>query len=133
MGAGAGAGGGVAEPLFVRCRRGVERFEQRRALAALAAPALGHGDARATRQHLDRLEESHLLGLHDELEYVAPGLAAEAVVELPFGAHRERRGLLLVERAAAHEVPSHAPERHGLRDDLDEVTGGANALDPGIG
>src|SRR5262249_60999083 len=120
----------VAEPLLVRRRGLVERLEHAGAQAVVAAPPLGHRDAGASRQHLDRLEEADLLGLLDELEHVAAGFAPEAVVELPLGVHRERRRLLLVERAAADEVPAHPLQGHGLGDDLDDVARRAHALDP---
>src|SRR5262249_9467514 len=52
------------------------------------------------------------------------------VVELTLGMHRERRRLLLVERAQAHPVVPHPAQLHGLADQLDEVGGGAHALHP---
>jgi hypothetical protein len=128
-----GADLGVAKPLLVRGRGGVQRLEDPRALAALAGAALGHGDAGAARQQLDRLEEAHLLRLLHELEHVTTHLAREAVVELPLGIDRERRCLLFVERAATHEVPAHAPERHALADQLHDVGRRAHALDPVVG
>ena len=41
------------------------------------------------------------------------------MIELPLGMDRERRRLLLVERAQAHPVPADALEAHRLADDLD--------------
>src|SRR4029077_13692154 len=121
---------GVAEPLLVGGGGGLERLEQPRALAALAGAALRHRDAGAAREQLDGLEEAHLLGLLHELEHVAADLAREAVVELAFGVDRERRRLLVVERAPAHEVPAHALERHRLADQLHDVGRRAHTLDP---
>jgi hypothetical protein len=87
----------------------------------------------AAREQLHRLEEPDLFRFLDELEHVPTDLAREAVVELTLGVDRERRRLLFVERAPAHEVPAHAPQRHALPDQLHDVGGRAHALHPVIG
>src|SRR6185436_11787532 len=88
-----------------RGRRGVHG-EQRIAAAALRLAAFGHGQAEALRDGADRLGERERLRLHDETEDVAVLATPEAVVEAALLAHRERRGLLRVERAEAHHGPA---------------------------
>ena len=61
-------------------------------------------DAGPPRQPLQRPDEVEVLGLLDVAEDVALHPAAEAVVHLLLPVDRERRGALLVKRAAAHVV-----------------------------
>src|SRR5262249_41942675 len=85
------------------------------ALLALAVlPDVGvvvaERDAGARRQTLDGFDEVQLLGLANERDRVAALLAAEAVPDQQLGIDRERRGLLGVERAQAHEAAADALE-----------------------
>ncbi len=132
VGARLGAALRIAEPLLVGARRQIERLDQPAAASRLArrAAALRHRDAGPPAQQLDRLEEAHLLGLLHVLEDVPSRLAAEAVVELPFRVHRERRRLLLVEWAQPDHVVPHLAQPHGLAHQLDQIGGGAHPLDP---
>src|SRR5581483_10705781 len=59
--------------------------------------------------------------LHEEGDRVAVRAAAEAVVELLGRAHRERRRLLAVERAAGGEVGAGLLERDVTLDHVDDV------------
>src|SRR5262249_19580941 len=96
------------------------------ALLALAVlPDVGvvvaERDAGARRQTLDGLDEVQLLGLANERDRVAALLAAEAVPDQQFGIDRERRGLLGVERAQAHEAAADALEGDVLPDQRHQV------------
>jgi hypothetical protein len=90
---------------------------RRRRGAALAR----HLEARARGQVLDGLDEAEVVVLHDEAERGAVRPAAEAVIELLVGADRERRGLLVVERAAGLVFPAGALQLHAAADHLDDV------------
>ena len=96
---------------------------------ALSAP-LRHRNPGAAAQQLDRFDKAHTVGFLNVAKHITTRLAAETVIELPFGIDRERPGLFLVERAQPHHVAPHPLERHGLADDLDDVAGGAHTLHP---
>jgi hypothetical protein len=67
-------------------------LEQRGAFARVFVGelrALGHGNAIALRQALQRLVKADALQLHDEFQYVAVRVATEAVVELLGCVNRE--------------------------------------------
>ncbi len=90
------------------------------ALLYLDAVALGHG--------LQRLGVGHALVLHEEGHGVAALAAAEALVD-PLGrGDDERRGLLVVERAARGVVHALAPERDEVADNVHDVGGGVDAV-----
>ena len=129
------AGGGPERAREVLRRRFHER-EQLLALLAvgpgLDAP-LGHRDAEAPRQRLDRLGEARALAQHHELEDVAALAAAEAVEDGRLLAHVERRALLLVERAQALPRGAGLLERHVLGDHLHDVRHAAHVLDEALG
>ena len=88
-----------------------------RAIAFLAR----YLDAHRARQALDRLDEVHVVVLHQEVDRVAVLAAAEAVIETLGRAHRERRGLLVVKRAAGLELLARLPELHPATHDFDDV------------
>ena len=73
------------------------------------------------REHLDRGGEVQVLGLAQEADGVAPGLAAKAVVEAEFPIDGERGCPLPVERAQPHQTGTHPPQRHAFADEGDEV------------
>ena len=123
----------IAQPLLECGRRQFQRLEQRRAHRPLPRPALGDGDPGTPAEQLDRLKELHLLVLLHESEHVTAGLAAEAVIELPVRADRERRRLLLVERTEPGPVAADAPQLDHLAHHLDDVARAPHALDPVVG
>ena len=105
---------------YSRASRGLARLPQvpgvvdRRPLHAATAAALAAArraaasgilgldlelDPEPLGERLERAAEVEPLGLHHELERVARGLAAEAVVQPLVGADVERAGALLVKRA----------------------------------
>jgi len=72
-------------------------------------------------QPLDRLREVELLRLADKADDVAPGAAAEAVVELVLRVDREARRPLVVERAEPGEAGAGLAQLRARLDDLDHV------------
>ena len=56
-----------------------------------------HADA--VGQHLQSDHEIDLLIFLNKTDHIAAGVAAEAVIDLPVGTHRKRRGFLFVKRA----------------------------------
>src|SRR5690606_21018931 len=80
-----------------------------------------HLEARSRGEFLDRLDEAEVVVLHDEAERGPVRTAAEAVIELLVGADRERRRLLVVERAAGLVLPPRALQLHAAADHLDDV------------
>ena len=67
-------------------------------------------DAGARREPFDGFDEVEMLDLSDERDRVAALLATEAVIDRKFGIDRERRGLLGMEGAQAHEPAADALE-----------------------
>ena len=120
-----GAGVGARkEPLVVPghgAGHGVDELGPPLAALALVAVGVAQGDPGLARQPLDRRGEVDLLLLHDEVEDVALGLAAEAVEDVLVGVDRERRGLLGVERAQPGPLPPDPPQRRVLGDDGHDV------------
>jgi len=126
VGARRGAAFALPKPTLIVDGRALEQVAE-----TLAAPPLGLAsgaglfvlecDAVLVGEVFDRLGEIEpLLALH-EGEQVAALAAAEAVVDLLDRVDRERRRLLFVERAAAHEVGARLLELRVVTDDLDEV------------
>ena len=108
------------------------RQERLEALAALTALrrlrvlVLGlELDSKAVGERLERSREVEPLGLHHEREHVARGLAAEAVVDLLDRVDAERRGPLVVERAASDVLARAGAAQLGVvgdhRDHVDRV------------
>src|ERR1039458_7656705 len=92
--------------------------------------ALGHWNAVALGQALEGFVKAQTFELHDEAHHVALGLAPEAVVELLGGVDRERRSLLLVERAEALiAVDAGLAEPDFFADDADNVDARFQFLD----
>ena len=95
-------------------------------------------DAVAQRQRLDRRREVVAGEQHVELDGVAAGAAAEAVEEAAVGVDRERRRLLLVQRAEplpaapllgqAGVVGGDGDDVHGVAHRLDELGGDVDVL-----
>ena len=67
--------------------------------------------------------------LHEEAVAVARHAASEAVIDVPFRVHVERRGLLLMERTQSEEVSPRPLEIHVPADQLDHVDTIANLGD----
>src|SRR5207245_16541 len=86
-------------------------------------------DVEAVRQPLDRPDEVELLGLLDEIDRVAALAAAEAVKGSTLRHHRERRRLLLVERAETLVARAHLAQPRPPLDDRDDVDRGLHRLD----
>ena len=62
-----------------------------------------------------------ILMLNDETEDVPSACTSEAVIELIFGIHLERRSLLLVKRAQSDMTVSRAAQRDHPANHLDNV------------
>ena len=87
------------------------------------------GDLVTVGEQLERALEVHALGLHDEREGVARGLAAEAVVDLLGRVDPERRRALVVKRAQPGEaVGARLAQLGARRDEIDHVDRLADAL-----
>ncbi len=90
-------------------------------------------DAETLGEPLDGADEVQALGLAYERDDVASLPAAEAVVELLDRVDRERRSLLLVERAPARVTrPRRTPQLRAPRDDLDHVRSGDDITYRGV-
>ena len=81
------------------------------------------------RQGLDRRDEVEVLGLTQEADGVAPGLAAEAVVPAQLAVDRERSRLFRVERAQADPAGADPAQSDVLGDQGDQVRGGPDPFD----
>src|SRR5690606_32308527 len=123
------------ELVEVEPRGEAEGRQHRLALARLlATPLVLHDlDAGPLSQQPHRVEEPHALDLLDELEQVAPGLAPEAVEEVLPRVHRERRRLLVVERAEPDEPGPLLLRADVVAHHVHEVDGAADLFDDGIG
>ena len=87
-------------------------------------------DVVALREPFDRAREVEPLRLAREIERVTGGLAAEAVVELLGGRHRERRRALLVERTKPGVgVGARAAQLGPRPDQIEQVHRLAHALE----
>ena len=82
-----------------RGRRGLDEPGASRAVLGRAVVVVAQRDPGPLGEPLDRLDEVEVLDLAHERDRVARALAAEAVVHAERGVDRERRGLLLMERA----------------------------------
>src|SRR5256886_16180600 len=85
------------------------------------------------REPLNRSDEVDALGLLDERDRVAAALAAEAVVGAFLGTDGERRRPLVVERAEPGEARARSLQLRPAGNDLDNIGGGLDGLDRGIG
>src|SRR5207237_10455544 len=92
-----------------------------RGFLPLAAATAGQFDSRPLGEHAQRVEKLDAVALHDEINSVAAGLAAEAVKKLLGGIDAERGRLLLVERAQTDELGPAALESDALPDQFDDV------------
>ena len=112
-------------------------FEQR--VEPILPPALRVGlrrrllvlelDVEAVGEPLDRADEVEPLGLADERDRVAADPAAEAVVRAAVGRDRERRRLLLVERAETRVAPADLAQARAGLDEVDDVRRGLHGVD----
>ena len=112
----------AAERLPEEERRPLERDVQvlvrpRRGIAAFARDL----ETGARRELLHGLDEAEMVELHDEAERRTVRAATKAVIELLVRAHRERRRLLVVKRAAGLVLAARALELHAAADHLDDV------------
>ena len=103
-------------------QRGLLLALLRGALAVLRGRAVvGHLQAHLRGQVLHGLHEAHARVLHEEADRIAVRAATEAVAELLARAHRERRGLFVVEGTAGDVVLPRLAQRHVPFDDIDDV------------
>ena len=98
---------------------------KRRAQAGLVVAGLRllrQRDAVLVGQFLERFPERETFDGHHEVEDIALGVAAVAIVKLVFGVDGKRGRLLVVERAQAGVAVSEtAQARHVIRDHADDV------------
>ena len=123
---GAFSGGMAAQRLLVEDGRFLEEAEQGLVpvftAASAASPFLARDlEADGAGEVLHRLREVDVLVVHQEAEGIAAGAAAEAVVELLLGVHREGRRLLVVEGAAGAVVLAGLLQLHPAVDHVDDV------------
>jgi hypothetical protein len=128
--------GRVLQPRAVVLRRLEEHAVQ---IVALLAPALARLGAvfrdlqpDALRQLPDRVYEPQPGVLHQESDRGAVRLAAEAMVELLRLAHRERRGLLAVKRAAGNVIRARPLQLHVAVDHVHDIDPAEQFLDEGL-
>ena len=98
-----------------------------------AAFFLGDDHAILAGEVFDGLDEGHAGVVHQEADGIAVFAAAEAVVELFGGAHRERGRLFPVKRAQAHEVGAALFELHIAAHDLHHIGARDEFLDEALG
>lgn len=113
-------------------RPAVER-EHRFAVVVAAYLFLGHLllldlDAVSFGHHLQGFGIGDVLVLHQERDGIAAFAAAEAFIYPLRGRHDERRGFLVVERAAGLIVHTLALERDVLADNIHDIGGCINAV-----
>ena len=89
-------------------------------------------DACALGQPFHGLHEINVLIFLNELEHVTPGVAAEAVINLPLRIDIEARSFLLVKRTQRHVIAAGALQGKVIADHIDNVAGRANLLDRGL-
>jgi hypothetical protein len=77
---------------------------------------------------LDRVDVTESRVRHQETDRIAVRAAAEAVVELLRRAHRERRRLLVMERAEAEMIRARLFQLHVARHDIDDVDANQQVL-----
>ena len=110
-----------------------ERFALRGSFTRFAAAfQLRNRNAEAIGEHAERLAESDLFLQLDELEDVAADAAAEAMEEAFFLVDAERRRLLAVKRAEPLVFRAGLAQRHGVRDDGDNVCRRPDFVDEGL-
>ncbi|MNR03022.1 hypothetical protein D3C85_1189000 [compost metagenome] len=117
------------------CRQ--QRIERRigRLPGLVAAPAFfaGHFHAGGLGQVLDSLGEIQIVVVHEKAQGVTARAAAKAVVELLVGAHAERRGLFLVERAAGGVVLACFFQLYARAHHIDDVGAVEEVVDKTLG
>ena len=94
---------------------------------------IGHLQAHALGQILNRFDETHARVVHQKADGVAVLAAAKAVVELLGGAHAERGRLFPVKGAQPHEVGAPFFELHIAAHDIDHVDAREQLLDERLG
>ncbi len=111
-----------------------ERLALGGAFSLIAAALLDLGDwnAEAIREDPQRFAEADFLLELDVLEDVAANTTAEAVEEPLLLVDAERRRLLSVKRAEALVLRPCLAQRHGVRDDGDNVGRRTNFVDEGL-
>ena len=90
-------------------------------VALIARSVIGQHDACAVGQDAHGLGKLDVVALHHEVEAVAALAAAKALPEAPVRHHMKRRGLLVMEGAAAPHVMAALTQGHRFADKLHEV------------
>ena len=90
-------------------------------VALIARSVIGQHDACAVGQDAHGLGKLDVVALHHEVEAVAALAAAKALPEAPVRHHMKRRGLLMMEGAAAPHVMAALAQGHRFADKLHEV------------
>ena len=111
---------------FVQCRERRSRF-------VCLCGFLGQCHAGALREIRHCLAKIEPVDGHQKADHRAVCAAAEAVIELLLRADGERRGLFLVEWAAASQFTATAPQRHARADDLGNVGACQDGVDEVFG
>ena len=99
---------------------------------AVVPALLGDPDPGLLGEGAHRFDERQLFVFHHEGKDVPPHPAAEAMEHLLLGAHGERGGLFLVERAEADEVLAAFLQADDRADHVHDVGGVADVVDDGI-
>ncbi len=86
-----------------------------------AAAFMRHFQSEPPGERFDGFRKRQLFVLHQEAERRAVRAAAKAVIELLVRAHPERRGLLVVKRAAGLVLAPRLLQRHAAADGLDDI------------
>jgi hypothetical protein len=93
---------------------------------------LRNRDAEASGERSHRFAEVDLVLQLDELEHVAADAAAEAVEEALVLVDGERRRFLAVKGTEALVLRARLAQRHGVRDDGDNISRGPDFVDEGL-
>ena len=80
-------------------------------------------------QPIDGFAERGVLGVLDEIQHVALGLATEAVVILVVGGNMKGGGVLVMKWAQPRPVASRLAQVDGLPDQVDNIDLGLELLD----
>src|SRR4029079_8193469 len=99
----------------------------------LAASFARYVEAESSGQLFDGLGERELVVFHEETQRGAVRAAAEAVIELLDRAHPERRGFLVMERAAGAIFTAGLLELDARPDELDDVRTRGEVVDEALG
>ena len=89
----------------------------------------GQGDMGPFCQAFDGFAKGKVFLLHNELEDITVGVAAEAIKKSLVGGNAERGGLFIMERAAGPEIAALTLQRDIIGNDADNVIGLTDLFD----